>query len=50
MLCIVLGRLAPERPGYGSARAALSMDLDEICKLAHKPFTDSLWLLIVTSL
>lgn len=38
ILCIILGCLAPERPGYGSARAALSMDLDEICKLAHTPF------------
>lgn len=50
ILCIGLGCLAPERPGYGGARAAPSMDLDEICKLAHKLFTDSLWLLIVTSL
>lgn len=42
ILCIVLGCLAPEWPGYGSAWAALSMDLDEICKLAHKPFRLSL--------
>lgn len=31
VLCIVSGCLAPERARHGSARPALSMDLDEIC-------------------
>lgn len=42
MLCVVLGCLAPEWAGHGSAWTALSVDLDEICKLAHKPFTSRL--------
>lgn len=46
VLCVASGCLAPERAKHGSARPALSMDLDEICMLAHKLFTlaDSVWL------
>lgn len=39
VLCVASGCLAPERAGHGSARPALSMDLDEIRMLAHKLFT-----------